>query len=114
MKKEKINEAKRIIADKWVDTPSWVKELIYAVLEKYGEFIYEYAWTSGSSTEVYPIIVWRNDVTFQLNSKDKRHFTEKSLSKIVERFPQLKCARYVQNDGSCPNELKFYYKEPLS
>lgn len=114
MKKEKIDEAKRIIADKWVNTPSWVKELIYVVLDKYGKYIYDYSWMSGSSTEVYPIMVWRDYVDFQLNTTGKRHFTQKSLSKIVERFPQLKCARYVQNDGSCPNELKFYYKELLS
>jgi hypothetical protein len=113
MKKEKINEAKQIIADKWVNTPSWVKEVIYAVLDKYGKYIYDYSWTSGSSTEVYPIMVWSEQVDFQVSTNDKRHFTKKSLLKIVERFPQLKGARYFQNDGSCPNELVFYYKEPL-
>ena len=114
MRKEKINEAKRIIADKWVNTPYWVKEVIYAVLDKYGKYVYDYSWMSGSSTEVYPVSVWRDYVDFQLNTTDKRHFTQKSLSKIVERFPQLRGARYSKKDSSCPDSLIFIYKEPLS
>ena len=112
MNTERIEEAKSIIG-KWNKTPDWLKNIIFEVLDKYGQYVYEFTGTSGSVTEVYPIMVWNGYVEFQLNTRDKRHFTQKSLKAIVEKYPQLKRAYFSQTDGSCPDTLVFVYKEPL-
>lgn len=113
MKTEHIKEAKSIIRNKWNKTPDWLKDVIVEVLDKYGQYVYDFTWTSGSVTEVYPIMVWRDYVEFQLNTRDKRHFSKASLNTIVRNYPELKRAYFSQTDGSCPDTLVFVYKEPL-
>ena len=110
MRKSQIDEAKEIISKRWTKSPDWIKELAIVILDKYGKYIYEYTWLSGSSTEVYPISIWLDYMEVQLNTTDKRHFTKKGLQKIVERFPRLKGANFSKRDGSCPNALLFFFR----
>lgn len=110
MRKIKVDEAKETISKKWTKSPDWIKELAIAILDKYGKFVYEYTWLSGSSTEVYPITIWLDYIEVQLNTSDKRHFATKGLQKIVERFPQIKSVKYSERDGSCPNALLFFFR----
>lgn len=87
-----------------------IDQVISEIKQKYGKYIYKYTWLSGSSTDVYPITVWRDNISVQLDTDDKRHFQQKSLNDIVEKHKGLLTrAEFEKSDGSCPSELNFYF-----
>ena len=66
-------------------------------------------WLSGSSTIVYPIMVRKDEITFQWNS-DKRIF-DKFISRTVEKYNNLfKSGCFWKSDGSCPSTITFKLK----
>lgn len=113
MNTELINEYKKGLENGFKNVPQWLKDLIVCVLDKYGKRIYDYTWLSGCSTEVYPIEIYRDYLEVQVNTKDKRHFSQKGLDSVVKSFPNLKSARFCKYDGSCPNSLRFYYQKSI-
>ena len=84
--------------------------IIEAIKREFGAYIHEH-WNSGSMV-VYPFTFWQHELAVQLKGHDKRHFQQRKIDKIVAAFPnELKNGIFWQNDGSCPNELIFYYNE---
>jgi hypothetical protein len=72
--------------------------------------ILKHTWTSGSSTEVYPITLWAKEVSVQLDST--RRMFGKCIERIVKAYPHLfKGGHFCKWDGSCPAELVFSYTD---
>lgn len=72
--------------------------------------ILKHTWTSGSSTEVYPITLWAYEVCVQLDSP--RRMYDKCVERIMKAFGHLfKDGYFRKNDGSCPAELVFSYTD---
>jgi hypothetical protein len=78
--------------------------------QKYG---YKSHWTSGSSTEVYPVTINMVDMSIeiQLNCETLRGI-QKALDKLVRQIGvHLVSLYYVsKSDGSCPDTAKIYFK----
>ena len=89
---------------------SEIDQVVSEIQAKFGNYIYKHTWISGSSTDVYPISVWRGAIYVQLTKRDKRFFNQKSLDKIVNTHKDLlKRAYFCPNDDSCPSELVFVF-----
>lgn len=83
----------------------------------------KYAWTSGSSTEVFPIGVGPCDIEVQLDSIVKKNgglsfnmryykILERAMSIIADRHANvLAYACLSVNDDSCPAAMKFKHKD---
>ena len=72
--------------------------------------IFTHHWTSGSSTEVYPITMWINDVVVQMDTH--RPLFNMAIKRVLESYPYLfKNGYFCENDDSCPAEIKFLYTD---
>ena len=72
--------------------------------------LYKYSWLSGSSTQVSPIIIWRDCVELQWNS-DRRIF-DKFIKRIMQKNEDLIAYGYFwKSDGSCPSTITFTFIE---
>lgn len=72
--------------------------------------VYKGTWISGSSTEVYPITVWRSDITVQLQTK--RNLFRACIKRIVSASGGLlEDGYFSRGDGSCPARLVFLLKK---
>lgn len=70
-------------------------------------------WLSGSSTVVYPITIWKNEIVFQWKS-DKRVF-DKFLERTVKKYSDLiEYGYFRKSDGSCPSVIGFVVKSNIS
>ena len=77
------------------------------------KYLYKRTWTSGSCTEVYPIMVWENDITIQWDC-DKRIF-DKFINRIVEKYNDLfEWGCFWKTDGSCPSTITFKFREKIT
>ena len=57
-----------------------------------------------------PIMVDRSCIRVQVLTSDKRIFSQNALNKIVDKYKDLlDYAILSKSDGSCPNELRFYF-----
>jgi hypothetical protein len=96
MDKEKLNKIGDVVAGS-------------EFFQKYG---YKGHWTSGSSTEVYPVTVNMVDMSIeiQLNCNSLRGI-KKALDKLVREIGEHFVKRHYLNkyDGSCPNTAKIYF-----
>ena len=91
-----------------------VRELIKAVLSEkvFNEHLLNYYWLSGESTEVAPIMVWADEIDFQLNDATLRDEYEQALRSVCNKHQDLFRGGYVSNyDGSCPIYVRFYYAD---
>lgn len=87
-------------------------------------FVCQHTWVSGSSTEVYPYVLWNSDmfpqIEVQLNVMLKGRYPnykfyvgdERKLTKIARAIKEgnqdvVKDFYLKTNDGSCPAELIF-------
>lgn len=69
-------------------------------------------WLSGSSTIVYPITVWKEEIVFQWES-NKRIF-DKFINRVVEKYSDLfEYGYFWKSDGSCPSTITFRLKKAL-
>lgn len=74
------------------------------------KYLCKHIWTSGSSTEVYPIIIWQNEIELQWNS-DKSIF-DKFINKMVEKHKDIiEYGMFWKSDGSCPSRIIFGLKK---
>ena len=72
--------------------------------------LYDYTWLSGSSTTVYPITIWKNEIEIQWKS-DKKIF-DKFINRIVEKYNDLfKSGYFWKTDGSCPSHIVFTFTD---
>ena len=80
--------------------------------EFFQKYAYKGIWTSGSSTEVYPVTVNLVDssITIQLGCKTLRGIKQ-ALDKLVRQIGvSLVSKHYISKyDGSCPNVAKMYF-----
>lgn len=76
------------------------------LIEKY---LLKYAWVSGSSTTVYPIMVYRDEIVFQLDNT--RNVFDKLIDRVLKKYDFIKYMSYWKSDGSCPNTLTIWFKE---
>ena len=75
------------------------------------KYMRKYTWVSGSSTTVYPIMFWKDEVCVQLETH--KNVFEKFIKRFVEQHGDLVVAgHFNRNDGSCPPELTFWYNIP--
>lgn len=76
------------------------------LLQKY---LYKYTWLSGSSTIVYPIMLYDNkiwsEITLQLDT-DKNVFN-KLIERYINNFNFIEKIIFCKSDGSCPSRLIF-------
>lgn len=73
------------------------------------KYLYRNHWTSGSSTDVYPISIWQNDIEVQWNS-DRRIF-DNFIDKIVKNNSDLLSGgRFRKSDGSSPSQIIFFLR----
>ena len=73
----------------------------------------DYTWTSGSSTEVYPIMVYPYDVEIQVDTNNSSYFN-KAIKRVLGVYPHLfKDGYFCKSDGSCPSYIRFKYSDTL-
>lgn len=83
-----------------------INQVIDEIKTRFGKYIYENSWISGTSTEVYPIMVKRDYIQVQVLTTDKRIFSQNALNKIVDKYKDLlDYALLCKGDG----ELRFYF-----
>lgn len=74
------------------------------------EYLLKYTWISGSSTIVYPIMIWKHDITLQVITD--RNVFKSFIERIVNKYSDvILYGCFLKSDGSCPSTIKFYYKE---
>ena len=74
------------------------------------KYLLKYAWVSGSSTIVYPIMIWKHDITLQVITD--RNVFKSFIERIVDKYSDvIWCGSFWKSDGSCPSTITFYYKE---
>ena len=72
----------------------------------------DYTWTSGSSTQVYPITIWQDEVVLQWDC-DKNIF-DSFINRMVQKYSDLiEWGSFWKSDGSCPSTITFKLKERL-
>lgn len=72
--------------------------------------IYKHVWTSGSTTEVYPITLWERSVDVQMDTH--RNYFDKAIARVLAKHSDLFSNGYFcKNDDSCPAEVRFIYTE---
>lgn len=73
----------------------------------------DYTWISGSSTDVYPIMVWPYDVEVQVDTNNSVYFN-KAIKRVLAVYPHLfKDGYFCKSDGSCPSYIRFQYADAL-
>lgn len=74
--------------------------------------LYGSSWLSGSSTDVYPITIWRDEIVLQWQSD--RNIYNKFIQRMVDKNSDiLKSGYFSKSDGSCPSRIVFRLKENL-
>ena len=74
--------------------------------QRYG---YKDYWISGSSTIVYPITLWKNDIIVQW-TKCRKITIERFINRIINKSKKLlKGKTFVKSDGFCPNYIIFFF-----
>ena len=81
--------------------------------EFFQKYAYKGHWTSGSSTEVYPLTVnmVNMSIVIQLNCDTLRGIKQ-ALDKLVRQIGEHLVSRHYiwKTDGSCPNTARIYFK----
>lgn len=69
--------------------------------------LYDYTWLSGSSTTVYPITIWKNEIEIQWKNDRK---CNRFINRIVEKYNDIfKSGYFWKTDGSCPSHIVFTF-----
>ena len=90
-----------------------MKDLVLAIIKKENtiwKHVYKNTWVSGSVTEVYPITLWNDYVSIQIDTK--RSVFNKAIKRVVDEYPYIFAnGMFCKNDDSCPAEIRFYYTD---
>ena len=74
------------------------------------KYLYKGTWISGSCTTVYPIMIWKNDITIQWNCN--KAIFDKFINRIAEKYNDIfEYGYFWKTDGSCPSTITFRLKE---
>lgn len=72
--------------------------------------LYEFPWVSGSSTYVYPCMIWGSSIEYQLTCHENI-FTD-FITEILDKYKEVFISGYFwESDGSCPCTLVFVFRE---
>ena len=92
-----------------------IQECLSAIFKEsiFDDDLLDYTWTSGSSTEVFPIGFWANEVQIQLKGgREMQTAYEVAAKRVAESNPTIFTAGYVNSyDGSCPMSVTFKYTD---
>lgn len=78
------------------------------------KYLYQHIWTSGSSTLVYPVEIWRNkdetirEIIIQIDTK--RDYFKKLIKRYEEKYKEIEYSYFDKTDDSCPSRLVFKFK----
>jgi hypothetical protein len=95
-------------------TTQELQTLIAEIRSKIGKHIYTSIWTSGSSTDVYPISIYHNnhtnmyDIEIQLTTN--RNYFTRTIEYFKKKYADITDMRYCKYDGSCPNTIRLNVK----
>lgn len=73
------------------------------------KYLCRYTFLSGSSTIVYPFIIWKNknnnitEIIIQLNTT--KNVFNKLIKRYKNKYNDIKDMYFTKNDGSCPSTL---------
>lgn len=91
-----------------------LQTLITEIKTKIGKHIYTSTWTSGSSTEVYPISIYKNNHTnmydVEIQLKANRNYFTRTIEYFKKKYADITYMGYWKSDGSCPNTIKLKVK----
>ena len=91
-----------------------LQTLITEIKTKIGKHIYPSTWTSGSSTEVYPISIYKNNHTnmydVEIQLKANRNYFTRTIEYFKKKYADITYMGYWKSDGSCPNTIKLKVK----
>ena len=74
------------------------------------KYLYGYARLSGSSTNVYPITIWKESIVLQWKS-DKSIF-DKFIQRMVKEYNHMfESGHFWKSDGSCPSTITFWFTD---
>lgn len=74
------------------------------------KYLCRYGWISGSSTMVYPIMVWKHDIVLQVTTD--RNVFKGFIDRIMKKYNNvLEWGCFWKSDGSCPSTITFQLKE---
>ena len=76
--------------------------------EEVKKYLSKYSWTSGSSTEVHPVALWRDELILQIETK--KNVFENLIAEVKQKFDFVKSGYFNETDNSCPAELVFIFK----
>lgn len=76
-------------------------------------FGYNRAWISGSSTPVFPIMIWKREINIQLAGQGVSHKGRSAafrriLRKLRRTYPQI-TGQFWRSDGSCPDTYTIHF-----
>lgn len=75
--------------------------------------LYGHTWLSGSSTEVYPITIWKS--TIEIQWKGNKKVYDKFIDRMVQKYADLfEYGYFCKSDGSCPSNITFRFKQEIS
>lgn len=83
-----------------------INQVIDEIKTRFEKYICTDSWISGSSTEVYPIMVNRDYIQVQVLTTDKRIFSQNALNKIVDKYKDLLDYAILSKSY---DELRFYF-----
>lgn len=72
------------------------------------KYLHKGTWLSGCSTEVYPIMFWKKDLTLQIDTDENKF--EELINEVKEKFDFVDYGYFEKSDGSCPSRLVFVFK----
>lgn len=79
------------------------------------KYLCKYIWTSGSSTKVAPITIWKDknnsirEIILQIDT-DKNVFN-KLIGRYKNKYSDIYYIYFDKTDGSCPSQLVFKRRE---
>lgn len=78
------------------------------------KYLYQYKRLSGNNTTVYPISAKYknnkiNEIIIQINTQ--RNYFKKLIERYQNNYKNINYIYFTKNDGTCPSELVFKFKE---
>ena len=93
----------------------FAKEIVKAILSDgvIKKHTIDYSWMSGSSTDVYPIMISSYNTEVYVDTGNGNLF-RKAIERVLNKYPNLfKGAYFCKSDGSCPSWLRFNHSDSL-
>ena len=92
-----------------------VRQIVSAILEEkvIKKHVIDYSWTSGSVTNVEPIMVMSRCTEVQMDTQNKAYFVD-AINRVLRKYPDIfKNGYFCKTDGSCPAYIRFEHTNVL-